>query len=153
VLPYDPPAGILDARRAPALDRFTVTCDKPNYVYLDGISVESFRVDAPQVLGTRRLEDGAPETVEIVLDRPIPFGGTTRFSFDDGEAINILEYTHAEGDTDGDGDADLRDAATFQYCFGQSGLIAPCPALDVNDNDTIDLDDYAAWLDIATIVP
>jgi len=141
-----PPGGFVDARRFALLDHFTITFDAPNYVYLDEISVETTAGDAPEVTRTRRLEDGAPETVEIVLDRPISFGATTRFTFDDGETINVVEYTFAPGDTDGDGDADLRDAAAFQCCFGQTKPTGLCLVLDTNADGTIDLDDYASWL-------
>jgi len=140
-----PPGGFVDARRFAPLDRFTITFDAPNYVYLDEISVETAG-DAHEVTRTRRLEDGAPETVEIVLDRPIPYGATTRFTLDDGEAINVVEYTFAPGDTDGDGDADLRDAAAFQCCFGRTSATGVCAALDTNADGRIDLDDYASWL-------
>ena len=149
----DPPGGFVDARHNAPLDHFTITFDAPNYVYLNEISVETTSGDAPEVTRTRRLEDGAPETVEIVLDRPIPFGATTRFTFDDGEAINVVEYTFAPGDTDGDGDADLRDAAAFQCCFGQAEPVGLCLALDANADGTIDLDDYAFWFDALAANP
>jgi len=143
----DPPGGFVDARQFAPLDRFTITFDAPNYVYLDDISVATTAGVPPVITHTRRLEDGAPETVEIVLDRPIPFGATTRFQFDDGTVANTVEYTFAPGDTDGDGDADLRDAAQFQCCFGQAAPTGVCAALDTNSDGVIDLNDYAAWLD------
>lgn len=153
IVSSDPPAGFVDARRAPQLDRYTITFDKPNYVYIDEVTVETTAGQAPIVTKTRRLEDGAPETVEVVLDRSIAFGATTRFTFNDGAVVNVVEYTYAPGDTDGDGDVDLADAAAFQRCFGKTGLSAPCPSLDANGDDTIDLDDYASWFDAATTAP
>ena len=35
-----PPQGFVDAREHTALNRFTVTFDSPNYVYLDQVTVE-----------------------------------------------------------------------------------------------------------------
>ncbi len=46
-------------------------------------------------------------------------------------------------DPDGDGDADLRDVGAFQTCFGQSPPTGACWALDTNQDDLIDLTDYA----------
>jgi len=149
----EPPAGYVDARRYAPLDRFTVTFDAPNYVYLDEIAVEALTGDTPEVISTRRLRDGAPETVEFVLDRPIPMGTTTRFTFDDGDSVKSLEYTFAWGDTDGDGDADLYDAAAFQSCFGQSEPLRQCLVLDADTNGTIDLNDYALWYDVVASNP
>ncbi len=140
----DPPGGFLDAREHAALDCFTVTFDSPNYVYMDEISVEVTGGVAPVVTQTRRRENDEPDSVEIVLDRPLPAGETTRFTLDDGVAVNVVEYTFAPGDTDGDGDADLLDAAAFLTCFGQSAPTSSCWALDTNRDDLIDLADYAA---------
>ena len=92
----DPPAGFVDARTHATLDRFTITYDQPNYVLVDEISVETTGATLPVVLKTRRLDNGEPDTIEIVLDRPIPFDATTRFTFDDGVAVNVVEYTLGE---------------------------------------------------------
>ncbi|MCH7885323.1 MAG: hypothetical protein IIC01_08740, partial [Planctomycetes bacterium] len=40
IVASDPPGGFLDPRQYPSLDRFTVTFDSPNYVYLADITVE-----------------------------------------------------------------------------------------------------------------
>jgi hypothetical protein len=148
IIASDPPGGFLCARQQAGLDRFRVTFDEPNYVYLDEITVEVTGGDAPVVIQTRRRENDEPDTVEIVLDRPLAFGETTRFTLDDGMVVNVVEYTFAPGDTDGDGDADLHDFALFQTCFGQSGVIGPCAALNLDADDTIDLTDYAAFEDL-----
>ncbi len=92
----NPPAGFVDARAGALLDRFTVTYDQANYVYIDEITVETTGGVTPVVTKTRRLNNGEPDTVEIILDRPIPFDATTRFTFDDGVAVNVVEYTLAE---------------------------------------------------------
>ena len=70
----------------------TVTFDAPNYVYIDDITIETSGPDPPQVIATRRREDAGPETVEIVLDGPIPPGQPMRFIFDDGAIVNYVDY-------------------------------------------------------------
>jgi len=105
IVSSDPPGGILNAETYPALDRFTVTFDQPNYLYIDDITVENVATSksqnvkstagaaVPVVIATRRLDNGAPETVEIVLDRPLSVGQTTRFTFATGGTPNVVEYT------------------------------------------------------------
>jgi hypothetical protein len=68
-------------------------------------------------------------------------GETTTFTFDDGVAINVVEYTFAPGDTNGNGLVELDDIAEFQRCFAQSPLTGVCLALDLVSDDEIDLDD------------
>lgn len=41
----------------------------------------------------RSHRDDEPDTVEIVLDRPMPLGETTRFILSDGTITNEVEYT------------------------------------------------------------
>ena len=104
--------------------------------------------DIPTVVATRRLDNGPPDVVEIVLDRPIPYGATTRFTFNDGVLSQTLEFTFAPGDTNGDGQADLADFAAFQNCFGQSiPTAAPnlCAILDFDADGTVDLSDFAGF--------
>jgi hypothetical protein len=138
----DPPVGFVDARVHADLDRFTVTFDKPNYVYVDEISVEVTGGAAPAVIQTRRQDNGPPDTVEIVLDRPIPMGETTTFTFDDGVAVNVVNYTFVPGDTNGDGSVNLADVAAFQCCFGQTDLTGACLAIDIVSDQTINLGDF-----------
>jgi hypothetical protein len=99
-----PPAGILDAAQYPNPDRFTVTFDLPNYVYVADISVDvmsagtkgagtALTLGVPILTATRRQDNGPPETVEIVLDRPLAVGTTTRFTFNTGGTPNTVEYT------------------------------------------------------------
>jgi len=153
----DPAEGFVDAREHPTLDRFTVTFDEPNYVYIDEITVTNVEmsksqnvestgtVAVPAVVATRRLDNGPPETVEIVLDRPIPYNAATRFTFNDGVPAQTIEFTYAPGDTDGDGDADLHDFAAFQNCFGNSPVAGVCLPLDFNADSAIDLLDFGAF--------
>ncbi len=195
IVSSDPPAGFVDARSHPALDRFTVTYDQPNYVYVDEITaavaaatnaetqkrrnaettplssplhkggveggpfdIRGSQLDigtvpalalgalnVPAVIATRRLDNGPPETVEIVLDRPIPYNATTRFTFNDGAIEQSIEFTYAPGDIDGDGDADLYDFSALQNCFGLPDLPPWCQALDADANGSIDLSDFAAF--------
>ncbi|MCH7596956.1 MAG: hypothetical protein IID35_10395, partial [Planctomycetes bacterium] len=138
----DPPAGFVDARTHATLDRFTITYDEPNYVLVDEISVETTGTTLPAVLKTRRLNNGEPDTVEIVLDRPIPFDATTSFTFDDGTAVNSVTFVYAPGDTNGSGTADLADFAAFQNCFGVEELLGACLPLDADSDQQLSLDDY-----------
>ncbi len=150
-----PPTGFVDAGKHPALDRLTVTYEEPNYVYVDEIAVETTPLSSPLgkggggpvVVATRRLDNAPPETVEIVLDRPIPYNATTRFTFNDGVIQQSVEFTYAPGDTDGDGDADLADFSWFQNCFGAllTEQCHTCWVLDVDGDSVIDLADYLAF--------
>ncbi len=57
------------------------------------------------------------------------------------------EGSHA--DRDGDGDADLADAAAFQTCFtgpGRGPLAEPCRVFDVDCDDDVDFVDHAALI-------
>jgi len=149
IVATDPPGpatgGFLDARVHAPLDRFTVTFDQPNYVYVDEIAVEATDGVAPAVVATRRQDNGPPETVEIVLDQPIPYNATTRFTFNDGTLEQTVELTYAPGDTDGDGDADLADLAALQNCFGEPTTPGVCASLDRDGNAEITLTDFAAF--------
>lgn len=142
IVSSDPPAGFIDARAFAPLDRFTVRYDQPNYVYVDEITVETTGGVTPVVTKTRRLDNGPPDVVEIVLDRPIPFDANTRFTFDDGAAVNTLTFIYTPGDTNGSGTADLADFAAFQNCFGAEELPDACMPLDADSDQELSLDDY-----------
>ncbi len=78
--------------------------------------------------------------------------GTTRFTINDGVATNVIEYTFAPGDTDGDGCVTLRDFSWFQTCFGSptgasgdapyESLTGPCRAVDLIPNGALTLADF-----------
>jgi len=93
IVSTDPPSGYLDPGTYSDLDRFTVTFDSANYVYIDDITVQVTGGTAPVVTQTRRRENDEPDTVEIVLDRPLPAGQLTRFIMNDGETTNVVEYS------------------------------------------------------------
>jgi hypothetical protein len=143
IVSTDPPSGFLDPEQYHDLDHFTVTFDSPNYVYVDLITVEVSGGIAPEIIKTWRRENDEPDTLEIVLDQPIPAGEHTRFIFDDGVAVSIVDYSYILGDADGNGHIDLADVATLQNCFGQTNPIGWCRAFDFNGDNTIDLTDYA----------
>jgi hypothetical protein len=84
-------------------------------------------MSAPRVVATRRLDNGPPEVVEIVLDRPPPPYARTTCTFNDGAAVNTVEFTMVDGDADADGDRDLLDFAGFQNCFGCASALDACP--------------------------
>ena len=92
IVDTDPPSGFVSSAVLSSLDTFTVTYNAANYVYLDQITVTSTGGIPPTVTAVRRRELDEPDTVEIVLDQPPPSGQITRFIFDDGEAINIIEF-------------------------------------------------------------
>ena len=92
IIATDPPAGYLDPAVYPDLDRFTVTFDAGNYVYIDDITVQVTGGIAPEVVQTLRPETDDVDTVEIVLDRALPANELTRFIFNDGQATNVIEY-------------------------------------------------------------
>ena len=53
-----------------------------------------------------------------------------------------------EGDSDRDGDIDLRDLAAFESCFSGAGTFfrtLPCGCLDADDDADIDLGDFCAF--------
>ncbi len=118
----DPPAGEVDANTYPDLDRFIVTFDQPAYVLVDQISVSVTGGIAPVVIKTRRLDNGPADVVEIVLDRPIPFGETTTFTFDDGTATSILSYNYISS-----GACCFDDGACIDDtdCISQGGSFVP----------------------------
>ncbi|MBI1825643.1 MAG: thrombospondin type 3 repeat-containing protein [Planctomycetes bacterium] len=93
IVASDPPAGSVESAQHPNLDSFTVTFDQPNYVHVDEVSVQVSSGVAPQVIKTRRQDNGPPETVEIVLDRPLQLGVTTTFTFATGGSPNTVTYT------------------------------------------------------------
>jgi len=141
-----PSVGFVDARVNPALDRFTVTYDAPNYVYIAQVSASVLDGSSPpHVIATRRLDNGAPDTVEVVLDRPIPYNKTTRFTFNDGVATDIVEFTYAPGDTNGDGQTDLADFAAFQNCFGAPPPAGVCMVLDFDGDSQVDDEDFGRF--------
>ncbi len=88
----DPPSGVLDPilplPTGPYGYTFTVTFDEPNYVYPDEITVEVTGGTAPTVVRTRRLDNGSADTIQVVLDRMVPAGETTTFTFPGGETVN-----------------------------------------------------------------
>jgi len=138
IVSADPPAGFLDPIARAGLDRFTITYDAANYVYIDEITVETTGTETPSVLATRRRDNGEPDTVEIVLDRPLSPGEHTRFIFDDGTLQNIIDYSYIMGDADGNGAIDLLESASFQNCFGRSASTDKCLAFDQNQDGVID---------------
>ena len=152
IVAADPPGGYLDPDEYAGLDRFAITFDSPNYVYIADITVEVSGGDTPVVTQTWRRDGAGPETLEIVLDRPIPAGEHTRFIMTDGVITNIVDYSFITGDADGDGDLDLRDFAMLSNCFAQSPPTGVCNAFDFNNDETIDLTDHAAFVDNMEII-
>ncbi len=56
-----------------------------------------------------------------------------------------ISVTGVAGDVDGDCDADLDDYAVFVSVFAGPGVLVECFALDANNDNEIDLRDFAAF--------
>jgi len=88
----DPPAGNLTPSEANQLSRIVLTFDRPAYLYVDDIAVTTTGGMAPTVTATRRLDNGAPEVLEVVLKGVLPPGETTTFTFDTGTGPQSVSY-------------------------------------------------------------
>lgn len=163
IVAADPPIGFLNPNTFNNLDRFTVTYDSPNYAYIDDISVET-TCDAgppcpevPQVIATKRLDNGPANVLQIILDRPLPLGERTTFTFTDVDpsnpanpTINTVSYTFQLGDINADGQWNLHDFAALQNCFFQLSAATNCAAFDFNGDIIIDLPDHVAFYSLMT---
>ena len=96
IVSADPPAGFLNPDNYAGLDRFTIMFDQPGYVYIDDITAAVSAGPVPAVIKTWRLDAHGPETLEVVLDRPLTVGETTRFTINTGGTPQIVEYTLAK---------------------------------------------------------
>jgi len=76
------------------LDRVTVTFNQPNYVTIDDVLVEVADGEPPVVIATRRPDNGEPDTVEIIFDRPLPTGRNpiTFTFFEKGVELDHFSY-------------------------------------------------------------
>ncbi len=146
----DPPSGFLNPNIYSSIDRFTITYDSPNYAYIDDITIEVSGGDAPQVVATKRLDNGPSDVLQIVLNRPLPANERTTFTFNDGEVINIVSYTFQLGDINADGRWNLFDFAALQNCFFQLTHTTNCAAFDFDTNLIIDPADYYQFSTILT---
>jgi hypothetical protein len=97
ILSSDPSSGLVDAQQYPSIDRFTVTFDLPAFAYIDDITVTvtgpGFPA-TPQILWVKRPDNSEPDTVEIVLDQPIPMNAATTFTFNTGGTPNTVTYIY-----------------------------------------------------------
>ena len=80
----------------------------------------------------------------MVLDRPIPLGESTRFTMTDGVSVNVVEYTYAPGDANGNGKVDLFDAGVLQNCFGATAPTGLCAVSDLTRDGAVTAADHAA---------
>jgi len=87
-----PPAGNLTPAQANQLSSIILTFDQPAYLYIDDITVATTGGTPPSVTATRRLDNGAPEVLEVVLHGPLPPGETTTFTFDTGTGPQSVSY-------------------------------------------------------------
>lgn len=134
------------------LARFEVTFDVQGYVYIDEIVVESSRGVPPNVVKVWRTGEAEPETVEIVLDGPMPDDALTTFTWDDGVVTNQIAYSRIRGDHNADGLVDLMDFPDFAVCEVVHGVetsgepLPPiCRAFDFDGDDRVTFADFAAF--------
>lgn len=162
IVAADPPTGFLYPGEHASRDRFTVTYDSPNYAYIDDITVSVSCAsapncpEAPQVIATKRLDNGPPDVLEIVLDRPFPPNARTVFTFTDVDPTDpeiqftqTVSYTFQLGDSNADGRWDLLDFAALQRCFFALTATNTCAAFDFNGDIFVDSIDHAAFLENA----
>jgi len=88
----DPPAGNLTPAQANQLSSVILTFDQPTYLYVNDITVTTTGSTPPTVTATRRLDNGAPEVLEVVLHGPLPPGETTTFTLDTGTGPQSVSY-------------------------------------------------------------
>jgi hypothetical protein len=148
VIGAEPPMGYVHPAWQPGFDRFTVVYDAPNYAYLDDIVIEVTGGDTPVVIATKRLDNGPPEVLEIRLDRPIPPGERTTFTFHDGAVVNRVVYSfQSDGDVNGDGRVDLRDLGVLQNCYASPVTVFDqCGAFDFAPDEMINAEDFDDFL-------
>ncbi len=96
IVSVDPPPGQLGPGGYTSFTTFRVTFDAANFVYIDDISVSVTGGTAPIVTATRRRETDDVDTVEIVLDRPLPNNQRTRFTFTDAAGTQHIDYDFRE---------------------------------------------------------
>lgn len=160
IVAADPPIGFLNPNMFNNVDRFTVMYDSPAYAYIDDITVELSCDDdscpeAPQVIATKRLDNGPPDVLQIILDRPLPPNERTTFTFTDVDpsnpdspTVNTVSYTFLLGDINADGQWNLTDFAALQNCFYQITAATNCAAFDFDANLIVDLTDHSEFRSI-----
>lgn len=87
-----PPSGSLTPAQANQLSSVVLTFDQPAHLYVDEIAVTTTGGTPPTVLATRRLDNGTPEVLEVVITGLLPPGETTTFTFDTGAGPQSVSY-------------------------------------------------------------
>ena len=88
----DPPSGNLTPAQAHQLSSIILTFDQPAYLYIDDITVTTTGGTPPTIMATRRLDNGDPEVLEVVISGQPPPGETTTFTFDTGTGPQTIAY-------------------------------------------------------------
>ena len=88
----DPPSGNLTPAQANQLSSIILTFDQPAYLYIDDITVTTTGGTPPTIMATRRLDNGDPEVLEVVISGQPPPGETTTFTFDTGTGPQTIAY-------------------------------------------------------------
>ncbi len=88
----DPPAGTIAAAEGAQFRSFTLTFDKPAYLYIDDITVSTTGGLPPTISATKRLDNGPAEVLQVVFRHALPPGETTTFTFDTGNGPQSVSY-------------------------------------------------------------
>lgn len=156
IIAVEPAAGFLDPPANINVTRFTATFEAPNYAHVDDITVEVTCDSSPEcpeppiVIATKRLDNGPPEVLQVMLDRPLPPGERTTFTFRENnpnapDVLNTVAYTFQRGDVNADGRWNLRDFAALQNCFYTLAATNTCAAVDYDRSLLVDASDYASF--------
>ena len=138
VVSADPPSGPLDPVQHAGLDRFAVTFDAANFVYLDEVTVEVSSGTPPTVTQIWRRENDEPDTLEIVLDAPLDPTALTRFIINDGVSTDIIEYSFTGACCQEEGICSL---LSEEDCAASGGTFLGAGVLCSGDNDDNGQDD------------
>lgn len=93
IVSVDPPPGDLLPAQAQHLSSIVITFDKPAYLYVDDIDVSVTGGIVPSIAATRRLDNGEPEVLEVVLEGRLSPGETMTLTFDTGTGPQTISYT------------------------------------------------------------
>jgi hypothetical protein len=96
-------------------------------------------MDSNGVVSGVPTKGGAFQALVVIEDQRVP-------PRTDSKMIPITILTNVFGDIDQDGDADLDDYALFAFCMEQPPALGECVStFDVNGNEIMDLEDFAAF--------
>jgi hypothetical protein len=134
---YISPVQDLDEHADPAgLDEFTVTFSSAVQLTTSMVSVQTTGGLVPSIDTVQNIGTGGTEW-KVRLDRPIPPGESTTFTFGTTETVY---YTSLPGDVDEDTVASPHDKAEWLDAY-HSGM-TELSRHDIDDDGDVDADDY-----------